>query len=431
MFNIKLIILVFCLIFFAPSSAYAYLDPGTGNMLIYIIISMVGAAAYFLKNVFYGLINELNISTKSCTATQRDESLIIFSEGKIYWNTFKPIIEALLQLEQPFSYLTMDIEDPALLIENPYLDNRYVGEGSGAFARIGQVRGLVMLSTTPNIGTPGYPLPRPRHVKNLVHVFHGVGDVGSYLKFSLDNYDTVLMVGDYMLDNIRDLEKKRNLTEKTCVSAGLPYLDELAQKIHLKDGISEPPIVLAAPSWGDKNFLGRYGIEPLKKLVGAGYKLIVRPHPYSNIIEPQIMAEAQAQLDGHPNVSFDFEPDGSSSFGQADVMISDLSGVRYDFTWLYQRPVITIDMPLRNGDQYEMSDLDRVWEIDTAEELGPVIKPENLDEIDKVVAQALTKKPEDMAALRNRYLTNFRLSGVFVANWLVTESRRLKEISNA
>lgn len=416
------IALIFSLAFFYPSPAWAYLDPGTGNMLIYIVISLVGAAAYFVKNIFYRLLklfNAKDIPGADPGRIKEAEELVIFSEGKIYWTTFKPIVEALLELKRPFTYLTMDIEDPALTIENPGLDNRYVGQGSAGLARVCQSRARVMLATTPNIGVPGYPMPRPRQVKNLVHVFHGVGDVGSYRKFALDHYDTVLMQADYMLESIRLLEGKRGLTPKTCLAAGLPYLDDLVKQVRLKDRVSDPPVILAAPSWGERNFIGQYGLGPLESLVQAGYQLIVRPHPYSQIIEPQVMAEARERLAGRPGVSFDFEPDGSESFSRADLMIADLSGVRYDFALLYQRPVITIDLSAQDVEQYEMVDLDRVWDIDTAAELGLLIKPEQLPDLAGLVKQALAKKPEDLGAFRDRYLANFGRAGAFIADWLV------------
>lgn len=109
-------------------------------MLIYIFISLLGAAVYFINNFFYKILKALKILKSGEQEARRDDSLVIFSEGRIYWSTFKPIVEALLEREQAFTYLTLDIEDPALTIDNPYLDNRYIGDGSAAFARLGQSR---------------------------------------------------------------------------------------------------------------------------------------------------------------------------------------------------------------------------------------------------------------------------------------------------
>ena len=50
-----IIYVFFVICFFVPSTAYAYLDPGTGNALIYVVLSLAGAALYFLKGYFYKL----------------------------------------------------------------------------------------------------------------------------------------------------------------------------------------------------------------------------------------------------------------------------------------------------------------------------------------------------------------------------------------
>ena len=49
-------------VFLIPSTAYAYLDPGTGNALVYVFLSLLGAVFYFLKGVFYRFktSNEVN-----------------------------------------------------------------------------------------------------------------------------------------------------------------------------------------------------------------------------------------------------------------------------------------------------------------------------------------------------------------------------------
>ena len=39
-----------------PAPALAYLDPGTGNILVYVAISLVGTVLYFLKNLVYAVM---------------------------------------------------------------------------------------------------------------------------------------------------------------------------------------------------------------------------------------------------------------------------------------------------------------------------------------------------------------------------------------
>ena len=118
-------------------------------------------------------------------------------------------MEKLLEKDQPFTYYTMDIEDPCLTIANRLMDNRYIGDGNMAYSKIGHLSADVVLATTPNIGTKGYPIPRSKKIKKLVHVFHAFDDLATYYKGSLDHYDAVLLVGEFETPLIRKLEELR------------------------------------------------------------------------------------------------------------------------------------------------------------------------------------------------------------------------------
>lgn len=416
-------IYVFLAVLFCPSFAWAYLDPGTGNILVYLIVSLIGAAGFFLKNLFYRLKARLGYSPTSLSINDDvHKRIAIFNEGRMYWGTFKPIVESLVARGQDFSYMSMDMADPGLAIDNPHMNARFIGEGSSAYAKVAGFRARVMLATTPNIGTPGFPLPAPRNVRCLAHVFHGVGGLGQYMKHSLDSYHAVLMMGPFMEAEVRHLEKLRGLPAKECVLAGLPYLDTLAAKVAPKEGVSEPSVILAAPSWGDKGFLTMCGTGFLLDLAGKGYQLIIRPHPQSLKVEQELLARVRAEMAPFKSVAFDLEPDGSASMAKADVLISDMSGVRFDFALLYGRPVITIDAPFRNAGQYEMADLEAFWDRDVSSEIGAVLKPDELGSMDEALKALLSSRGPNLAAFREKNVANFGRSGEFIANWLIDKA---------
>lgn len=100
------------LIFAFTKDAYAYLDPGSGNAIICLILSLAGAVLYYLKSVFYRIIS---IVTGKKISHEKNEKVSIFSEGKNYWLTYKPIVEELIACKISFIYYTIDIDDPALL----------------------------------------------------------------------------------------------------------------------------------------------------------------------------------------------------------------------------------------------------------------------------------------------------------------------------
>ena len=66
-----------------PELAWAYLDPGSGNALLYLLISLFGAVTYFVKSFFYRCLSFIKGEKIEVKA---DDDLMIFSEGKNYWN---------------------------------------------------------------------------------------------------------------------------------------------------------------------------------------------------------------------------------------------------------------------------------------------------------------------------------------------------------
>ena len=349
----------------------------------------------------------------------------IFSGGEAYWYTFKPIIEELIRRERPFHYMTLDKNDPALHIASEFMTSRYLGSGIMGFAKLSFCRAKILLATTPNIGTKGYPVIRPPHVQCLAHVFHCVGDISFYRKGSLDYYDAALMVGDFALDSIRRVEALRALPAKECVSVGLPYLDVLQAKAGQYNHSSPPgraPVLLIAPSWGEKGFLSVYGTDFLRELAAMDFTMIIRPHPQSLKSEKKIVADLENALCGFDHVSFDFTVDGGPSMAQADVLISDSSSIRFDFAFIHERPVITLDIPERNLDKYERSVLKTRWESDLEREIGPMLtiadKPELSAKLKHLLTDISRFTPQSIASTRDAYISHFGQASTAICDWI-------------
>jgi len=122
--KLDVLFLVFCVLLMCPSAALAYLDPSAGNALVYVALTLVSVAAYALKGIYYRLMG------KSTNKYETANDIVIFSEGKNYWNTFEPIVQALISRGQSFSYYTMDAEDPGLQIKSKLVHNRFLGGGT-------------------------------------------------------------------------------------------------------------------------------------------------------------------------------------------------------------------------------------------------------------------------------------------------------------
>jgi hypothetical protein len=401
-------------ILLAPNIAHAYLDPGSGAVLINLLIAGFAALLFSLKGFFLRLIGKKTASPKPDYSPPK---MAILSEGKQYWATFLPIIEALLQRGIPFVYYTLDILDPALDNEHELMQARFLGYGAMANYRAGRIRADYLLCTTPNIGCPGYPIQKSPQVHKLVHVFHSINDLSMYRKGSLDHYDMVFMVGDWQASSIRELEAKRGLEPKELISLGLPYLD-LYQRDLKQIEPGERPCILVASSWGQKGLLLTYGIGFIKALA-ANYRVILRPHPQSYKSEAKAMAAFEKDLQDYA-VLWDKQLSPVDSLQQAELLISDTSSIRFDFAFLCQKPVITLEVEAEAMPGFERDDMDELWMDQAATKIGIKLGKEDIPQISRYVDAALKDyDPQSAIAYRDTVIQNFANAGDSIAEYLV------------
>ena len=249
-----------------------YIDPGTGSMLFAILIGVIGALNFLLKNWIVKLRFILSGGKKVETNTDRIP-LVIFSDDKRYWSVFEPLCREFDKRGTDVVYMTASPDDPAL--SNPYehIKGEFIGENNMAFARLNFLNACIVLSTTPGLDV--YQWKRSKNVQYYIHMQHGANDVTGYRMFGLDYYDAVLLSGEYQARDVRQLEKMRGLPPKELVIVGIPYMDEMVRR--LKENSETPPherTVLLAPSWGDSAIFSRYGGKIIDVLLQTGYLTI-------------------------------------------------------------------------------------------------------------------------------------------------------------
>ena len=423
--NTKPVMLVLLLATMIPENAYAYIDPASGNAIASFFIALFGSAVFFLKSIFYKIFSRSSPETKLDNGNKSEQPmLVIFSEGVTYWTTFRPIVEELINQKIHFRYITLDVHDPGLQIDSVFMHSKRVPKSRLGFAKIANIESPVMLSTTPNIGSVGYPMNRPARVKNLVHVFHAMVDLSCYRKGSLDFYDTVLMTGAHEEHYIRLVEKARNLEKKTLIVAGLPCLDDLEQqrkehKLEIEPKKAGGKTVLIAPSWGAKGCFSEYGTDFVKTLAAANYRVIIRLHPHSHIFEPDSVESWLAQTNDLKNVIWDSNPFGTQVMAQADILISDVSSIRFDFAFLYRRPVITLPISQQSRSIFESDYMQETWADAMSEKIGAVVNPDRLDIIDQVVEETIAHfTPQKLGELRDASVANFGNSAAAIVEHL-------------
>ena len=62
------------------------------------------------------------------------------------------------------------------------------------------------------------------------------------------------------------------------------------------------------------------------------------------------MEKLAQELASFDNVQWDRQPDGFASLARAQLMVSDISGVIFDFAFVFLRPVVSVGAgPLKPG----------------------------------------------------------------------------------
>jgi len=363
-----------------------YIDPGTGSALFSILI---GAAAtlYFLLRALllklkFGFFGKNNLSKDGYI-----KKYVIYSEGRQYWNVFKSTVEEFEKNNTELHYLTSSSDDPVFNISWKYIKPEYIGEGNKTFAYLNFLSAEIVLMTTPGLNV--YQLKRSKTVKHYSHVLHSPADTTTYRLFGLDYFDSILLTGDYQTNDIRYLEKIRNLPEKKLVTVGCSYLDVYNQKI--KD---IPPennhqfTVLVSPSWGQSALLSRYGEKLLDPLSDCAWRVIIRPHPQSKKSEKEMLEKLENRYKDNKNIVWDYESDNIYSLKKADIMISDFSGIIYDYMFLCDKPVLYIKHDF-DPRPYDADDIDHeLWQFRVLKEAGLELNENDFSNIKEIINNA-------------------------------------------
>jgi hypothetical protein len=392
----KLYVIFFLTVCAAPLAAY--IDPGTGSMLFSFLTGIAVTAFFFFKNLLLKLKGASLPGKK--TKARGGASLVIYSEGKQYWNVFKPVVEELARRSIPCAYYSGSEDDPGLSFPSPVVRGEYIGRGNAAYRFLNFLEADICLMTTPGLDV--LQLKRSPGVRHYAHILHMVTDATTYRLFGLDYYDSIFLTGEYQKKDLRKLEELRGTPRRELFVAGCTYLDALSDRVRelpAEQG-ERRKTVLVAPSWGANGILRRYGLSLLEPLAKSSWQVIIRPHPQSAISEKDTLETLGRRLEAYKNVEWDFDAENLGSLSRADVLVSDFSGVIFDYAFLFDRPVA---YPRFEFDKrpYDLSDIDdEAWTFRAIGELGEAVEEEEFGRIEELLEGIIGKAGKKEAIRR-------------------------------
>ncbi|MGI5096706.1 CDP-glycerol glycerophosphotransferase family protein [Treponema socranskii] len=371
------------------TTLFLYIDPGTGSMLFSILIGaaatlfFLGKAALLKLKLFFSGKRGKGVQTADASYKQ----YVVYCEGKQYWNVFKPVADEFEKRRLPLVYYTSAEDDPVFEQQYQFVKAEYIGEGNAAFARLNLLSAGIVLMTTPGLNV--YQLKRSKNVGHYSHVLHMASDATMYRLFGIDYFDSVLLSGDYQKADIRALEAQRGIAKKELVTVGCTYLDVLAQKIEaIPEEENRVFTVLLSPSWGEAGVLKKYGECLLDPLAATGWRIIVRPHPQSKKSEADMLDRLEKRYKDNKNVEWDYNRDNIYAMKKADIMISDFSGIIFDYAFLCDKPVMYVnaDMDLRPYDAYDLQK--ELWQFAMLKKIGIKLDEADFSSIKDVIQNA-------------------------------------------
>lgn len=352
------------------------------------------------------------------------KQIVFYAEKNGFYKYFKDVIEIILRkTDIIIHYITSDPADEVFKIANDQFRVYYIGENKLIMLMMKMEADIVVM-TTPDLQT--YHLKRSMVQSNIEYIYmdHAMGDVNlTYRKHALDNFDTIFVPNELTIQTIRAQEKLYGLKAKTLVKTGYVLVDNMIAAYEAEDHTeNNPKEILIAPSWQKDNLIDLCIEKVLDQLLGKGYHVTLRPHPqYVRHYMDKLMAIKDKYVDC---ADFTLQTDFSSNSTvfNADVMLTDWSGIAYEYSFTTLKPTLYLNTPMKvmNPDYEEIGITP--FDIVVRDEVGISVDMDKLDTLAEVTAKLLNDKSydkESMRAVREKYLFNVGKCGAAGADYII------------
>lgn len=342
---------------------------------------------------------------------KQHRQLVFYSEQNIYYQTFGPFLEELLKDPTlSCSYITSDKNDPILKQHPerlyPFYFNYFL---KSVFDKM-DARCFVF--TMPDLNT--YHLKRSKHSQEYIYLFHAFSSTHlQYNEQAFDAYDTVFCVGSHHIKEIQKREQLYNLSQKKLLPIGYPRMDFVYRKFQTYKKELDTKTILIAPTWSMAS-LFENGIETIiEELSKTDYRVIVRPHPEFLKRRKEVAARVEKIVKTLPNFIWEDQLLNENSLYQADLLITDRSGIAFEYAFGTERPVLFIDTPLKEHNKnWKRLDLEPI-ELQLRNEVGLHLEINELNQLLPIINTLLDNTAywkDKLKELREMYVFNWNNS---------------------
>lgn len=367
-----------------------------------------------------------------------EKELIFYSEKSGFYKYFKNTIEYILEHSDiVIHYVTSDPKDAIFSQEHPQIKPYFIDDNR-LIPLFMKVDSEIMVMTTPDLDN--FHLKRSYVKKDVEYIYmvHGLLSTNMVTnKGAYDHFDTIFCVGQHQVNEIRETEEMYHLPEKTLVECGYGLFDDMLaayQKEHKESG--ESKYILIAPSWQEDNILESCIDEMLSELIKSEYFIVIRPHPefikrYPGKISRLVSLYGEGKYD---NISIQTDFSSNNTVFDADLLITDWSGIAYEFSYVTKKPTLFVNTKMKVLNDEYMKYEHRPLDITLRDKIGVSLEKNEMCQVGEVVKSLLEDETEayisNIDEIVRKYVFHIGHSGEIGGQYIIDQIMKKRNSSS-
>jgi hypothetical protein len=357
-----------------------------------------------IKKVFFSLFSSIKFLFLQIN---KKRDYVFYSESHNYKQHYIELLNNLTKKSFFTSVITSDLDEYHDLKKNNF-DAYYIGQGLLRTIIFNFISCKYMIMTMTDIGNN---INKSLFCENYVYYFHCPHSTHKiYTPKAFDNFDIVLCVGSFQINEIRKNETINNLPKKKLFKIGYFYLDYLYKNSN--NSLQKKNRILFAPSWNydEDNLFNKFGQSIILDLINNNFEVIFRPHPEilkRNFIEFNIILN---RFKNNKKFILDTSFSNIRSMEDASLIITDNSAIAIEFSLTFYRPIIYINYKnkIHNKKYYKIKET--TLEDDFKKKIGVNISIDSINRLSSICRDEIESNKIDIKKIENfkyRHFANF------------------------
>ena len=355
-----------------------------------------------------------------------NKKLVFYSESNGFYKYYKGIIEYILNNTNiTIHYITSDYNDKIFELEkeNDQIKAYYIEEKK-LITLMMKMDADVVVMTMPDL--QNYHIKRSYVRKDIEYIYipHAMDSLNLTMReASMNHYDTVFVTGKHQKEEADRTNSVYGLKSRKIFNWGYSLLDDMIEEYNKnKKKESKQKNVLIAPSWQKDNIIDLCLEDILNNIKGEDYKVIVRPHPQQVRHMKEKFEKLKEEYKKYSNIEIQTDFSSNNTVFDADVMITDWSGIAYEYAFTTKKPVIFINTPMKiMNPEYKNIGVEpfNIWARDS---LGKSLDLKDINQINKVINDMLKnnkKYYKEIEKFTNEYVYNLGTSAEKGAQYII------------